>query len=242
MPGWCPDKCSCVWLLVIDTLTNTPDRWHPRLTECRTDQRCHLPKLLLVRSLIMCISSHSPSGNNATWSGATQVIHFHHDHHSGGCAGLWLVLLDLMYWEVRGDCEWLGWGGIGLPAVTSDPEVKFCPPPPRTTDAYRQILWRTTTREWCLWRHYQFSSSLSQPWWVLLILLCTSTHLSLSLSLSLFLPLFLSLSLSPAGRVMSACRMTTWETTTTVSSPSLTCQYKYSPFHPWWVQCICVGD
>lgn len=75
----------------------------------------------------------------------------------------------------------------------------------------------------------EYSSSSSAP---------PHTPLSLFLSLSVFLSVSLS---PPAGRVMSACRVTTWETTTIVSSPSLTCQYKYSPFHLWWVQYVCVG-
>ncbi len=76
-----------------------------------------------------------------------------------------------------------GWGGIGPAAATSDPEVK-CRPPSRTTDASRQILWRTTTSEWCQSPHCLFSSSPSRLWWVLLLLL---THLSLSLSACLSL-------------------------------------------------------
>lgn len=78
------------------------------------------------------------------------------------------------------------------------------------------------------------SSALHRPHhgeYCFLLLLCTSTHLSLSLPVSL----------SPAGRVMNACSATTWETTTTVSSPSLTCQYKYSPSRRWWVQSDCLS-
>ena len=40
---------------------------------------------------------------------------------------------------------------------------------------------------------------------------------------------------------MNACSATTCETTTTVSSPSLTCQYKYSPSRRWWVQSDCLS-
>lgn len=52
--------------------------------------------------------------------------------------------------------------------------------PYRTTGGCRQILWRTTMSDWCLWRRSLFNSSPSQPWWVVLLLLhCAPTHLSL---------------------------------------------------------------
>lgn len=55
------------------------------------------------------------------------------------------------------------------------------PLPYRITGGCRQILWRTTMSDWCRWRRSLFSSSPSQPWWVVLLLFhCTPTHLSLS--------------------------------------------------------------
>lgn len=68
---------------------------------------------------------------------------------------------------------WWGW--------SSDlwPRGEISCRPSRTTDAYRQILWRMTMSEWCQWLRCLYSSSPCQPWWVRL--LCTSTHhLSLS--------------------------------------------------------------
>lgn len=47
--------------------------------------------------------------------------------------------------------------------------------------------------------------------------------------------------LSPAARITNACRTTMWKTTTAVSSPSLTCQCKCSPYRHWWVQVAAAG-
>lgn len=47
--------------------------------------------------------------------------------------------------------------------------------------------------------------------------------------------------LSPAARITNACRATMWKTTTAVSSPSLTCQCKCSPYRHWWVQVAAAG-
>lgn len=76
-------------------------------------------------------------------------------------------------------CVWISWvyfGGcfVGSSDLWPIGEM-LSPPPPRTTDASRQILWRTTMSEWCQWRRSLYNSSQSQPWWVLLVL-CASTH------------------------------------------------------------------
>ena len=143
----------------------------------------------------------------------------------------------VIYWEV---C-W--WGTSDFPRWPLTQRWNFGPPPPELqtpTDRFYGgrprascVCDLTVSSTLHCPNPGEYSSPFSAP-------PHTPVSFSLSLSPSLSLSFSLCLALSPAGRVMSACKVITWETTTTVSSPSLTCQYKYSPFRLWWVQYICV--
>lgn len=158
--------------------------------------------VMSVRSFVINFI-HSLPGDNPTCSIAPQQVFYCHHDVIIVCSSWWTywfiacftgcyILGGMLVW---GRLHWVG-GSSDVPQWPLTQRWNFGPPPPRITDAYRQILWRTTTSELCLWRHCQFNSSLSQPWWVLLILLCSSTHTCLSLSVFLSLCLSLCLALS----------------------------------------------